>query len=92
MCQRLDQFSKEPLYWHNPEIKEIEKELVTIPKDAFKIIYVHWGYEFINRPSQYQKLLAHLLIDMGFDLIIGMHPHVLQGIEKYKGKYHQTFC
>lgn len=87
LCQRLDQFSAEPLYWHNPEIKEIEQELSSIPHDAYKIIYVHWGYEFINRPSQHQKLLAHLLVDMGFDLVIGMHPHVLQGFEVYKSKY-----
>ena len=31
--------------------------------------------------------LAHLAIDEGADLVIGHHPHVLQGIEKYKGKY-----
>ena len=37
-------------------------------------------------PNKTQKKLAHLAIDEGADLIIGHHPHVLQGIEKYKGK------
>ena len=34
-----------------------------------------------------QKKLAHLAIDEGADLVIGHHPHVLEGIEKYNGKY-----
>ena len=53
----------------------------------YKIAYLHWGTEFIPYPSVEQKQFAHWLIDVGFDLIIGMHPHVLQGYEIYKGKY-----
>lgn len=84
---RVDEFSDNPLYWHNPEYKDIEKELASIPNDVFKVLYVHWGNEYINRPSSAQKRFAHWLIDAGFDLIIGMHPHVLQGFEVYKGKH-----
>lgn len=84
---RIDQFSQQPLYWHNPEIEDVKKELNLLSSNAFKIAYIHWGYEFINRPFALQKLFAHALIDMGFDLIIGMHPHVLQGFEVYKSKY-----
>lgn len=87
MSLRIDEFSENPLYWHNPEYKDIEEELKTIPHDAFKVLYVHWGNEYINRPSTAQKKFAHWLIDAGFDLIIGMHPHVLQGFEVYKGKH-----
>lgn len=87
MSLRIDEFSKSPLYWHNPEYEEIVKELNTIPADIFKVLYIHWGNEYINRPSSAQKKLAHWLIDAGFDLIIGMHPHVLQGYEVYNGKY-----
>lgn len=87
MSLRIDDFSQKPLYWHNPEYAEIKKEIGHLPKDAFKVLYVHWGNEYINRPSAQQKRLAHWLIDAGFDLIIGMHPHVLQGYEEYKGKY-----
>lgn len=85
MSLRIDEFSENPLYWHNPEYKEIEEEKSNLPKDAFKILFVHWGNEYINRPSAAQKKFAHWLIDVGFDLIIGMHPHVLQGYEDYHG-------
>lgn len=87
MCLRIDDFTDEPSYWYNPEYKEIEKELKSLPVDAFKVLYIHWGNEYINRPSSVQKKFAHWLIDIGFDLIIGMHPHVLQGYEEYNGKY-----
>ncbi len=47
----------------------------------------HWGTEQEYTPSEEQVSLAHLAIDCGADLVIGHHPHVLEGIEKYKGKY-----
>ena len=86
MCTRIEATKWEPLYWYNPEYKEIEDELAQLPSDAFKVLYIHWGNEYINRPSSVQKKFAHWFIDAGFDLIIGMHPHVLQGFEDYKGK------
>lgn len=85
--QRVDAFSESPCYWHNPEYKTIEQEIKQLPDDAFKIVFVHWGNEFINRPSSPQKHFAHWLVDVGFDMVIGMHPHVLQGYEQYQGKY-----
>ena len=85
MCLRIEAMKEKPLYWHNPEYKEIESEIYSLPKDAFKVLYVHWGNEYINRPSATQKRFAHWLIDVGFDLIVGMHPHVLQGYEDYNG-------
>ena len=85
--QRIDSWSNAPAYWYNPEYQEIEEEIELLPKDAFKIVYVHWGNEFINYPSSQQKRFAHWLIDNGVDLVVGMHPHVLQGFEVYKEKY-----
>lgn len=85
--QRIDAFSKEPCYWHNPEYKGIEDEFASLPQEAFKIVFVHWGNEFISHPSSQQKRFAHWLVDVGFDLVIGMHSHILQGYEKYHGKY-----
>jgi len=52
----------------------------------FLIVLMHWGEEFVNRPSGVQVNLAHKVIDAGCDLILGSHPHVIQGIESYKGK------
>lgn len=81
---RLDEFSETPCYWHNPEYIDIQREIRELPNDAYKVLFVHWGNEFINRPSSAQKKFAHWLVDAGFDLIVGMHPHVLQGYEEYK--------
>ncbi len=47
----------------------------------------HWGVERENYPEEYQQSLGKQCIDWGADLVLGHHPHVLQGIEEYKGKY-----
>lgn len=50
------------------------------------VVYVHWGIERAKHPKDYQRNLGKQYIDAGADIIIGSHPHVLQGIEYYKGK------
>lgn len=50
------------------------------------IVSFHWGIEKETVPEATQKTLAHLAVDQGADLVVGHHPHVLQGIEKYQGK------
>jgi hypothetical protein len=85
--QREEKYSDTPLYWYNPEYLEIQEELNKISNADFKIAYIHWGNEFIDRPYVDQKKFARWLIDMGFDLVVGLHPHVLQGYEMYKDKY-----
>lgn len=52
----------------------------------YVIVYVHWGIERDETPQEYQRTLGKQYIDAGADLVIGAHPHVLQGIEYYKGK------
>lgn len=52
----------------------------------YVIVYVHWGIERDDRPQEYQRKLGQRYIDAGADLVIGSHPHVLQGIEYYNGK------
>jgi len=51
------------------------------------IAYYHWGTELSNTPAKHQRTLGHFSIDNGVDLVLGSHPHVLQGIEEYNGKY-----
>jgi poly-gamma-glutamate synthesis protein (capsule biosynthesis protein) len=51
------------------------------------IAYFHWGVEGANYPSPYQRNIARHAIDEGAELILGAHPHVLQGIEEYNGRY-----
>ena len=50
------------------------------------IAYYHWGIEGSNYPNAAQKEIGRFSIDEGCDLVLGTHPHVLQGIEEYKGK------
>ncbi len=52
----------------------------------YVIVYLHWGIERMDTPKDYQRNLAKQYIDAGADLVIGSHPHVLQGVEYYKGK------
>ena len=51
------------------------------------IAAAHWGVEGAHEPGEDQTTLAHAAIDAGCDLVLGTHPHVLQGIEKYKDRY-----
>ncbi len=53
----------------------------------FIIVVMHWGKEKEYKPNAQQKMMAHELIDAGADLVVGHHPHVLQPVETYKGKY-----
>jgi len=48
------------------------------------VVSFHWGKELHSLPEAYQREYAHLSIDAGADLVLGHHPHVLQGIEFYK--------
>ena len=49
------------------------------------IVFVHWGIERNETPEEYQRVLAQGYIEAGADLIVGCHPHVLQGFEYYQG-------
>nr|WP_314462150.1 CapA family protein [uncultured Clostridium sp.] len=51
----------------------------------FVVVFIHWGTEGTNYFEEDQQHLARQLIDHGAGLIIGCHPHVLQGIEYYQG-------
>ena len=45
------------------------------------VFYMHWGNEYQTTPNTYQKAAAQQLCNMGVDVIVGAHPHVLQPIE-----------
>ncbi len=50
------------------------------------VVSFHWGVEKEYRPTSRQRYLAHLAVDSGADLVVGHHPHVIQGLELYRGK------
>lgn len=69
-----------------PLDKQLIIESVSDLKDRVDVVVVslHWGNEYTDEPLEAQRKLAYSLIDHGVDLIIGHHPHTLQGIEVYK--------
>ncbi len=50
------------------------------------VVNYHWGVELAKYPGDWQTELARFTIDQGADLVVGHHPHVLQGAEIYKGR------
>lgn len=65
----------------------IIKDLEKVKESAdFVVVSFHWGIEYRDFPTEYQKSLAHMAIDNGADIVVGHHPHAFQGIELYKGK------
>jgi hypothetical protein len=45
------------------------------------IVSVHWGYEYELRPDPAQRDAARILLEAGADLVVGHHPHVVQGVQ-----------
>lgn len=50
------------------------------------LVALHWGIEKQTTPTPYQVALGRAFVDAGADIVIGTHPHVLQGAEVYRGK------
>ena len=51
------------------------------------IVVIHWGDEYKVKPNKTQVELAHWFIDQGVDAVIGGHPHWMESVEMYKGKF-----
>lgn len=67
---------------------ELAKQLGPLVKEArashdLLLVLVHWGEEYRDTPTSAQRWAAHALVDAGVDIVVGHHPHVLQGIERY---------
>ncbi|MCH5211495.1 MAG: CapA family protein [Oscillospiraceae bacterium] len=74
----------------NTDMKTRLKTAIKSAKDSgaeIVILSIHWGVEKATAPGDEEIKAAHTAIDCGADLVIGTHPHVLQGFEKYKGRY-----
>lgn len=50
------------------------------------VVFYHWGIERDYSANDDQRELAKFSIDSGADLVVGSHPHVIQGVEEYNGK------
>lgn len=72
---------------HSDNPAMLLKEVANARKQADIVaVYLHWGIEYTYTPLSQQRKLAKQLIDAGADMVIGTHPHVVQGLEIYKGK------
>lgn len=69
--------------------KYLEKGITGLKEAGCDLVFAccHWGIELQHNPNDFQKDLGRKCIDWGADLVIGHHPHVIQGIEEYHGKY-----
>lgn len=69
------------------DIEGIASDVAGARKESgadYVVVSLHWGTELADAPDPGQIQFAHNVIDAGANLVIGHHPHVLQGIERYK--------
>ncbi len=73
------------------DIQQLKKDINKLKAYSLEptaiIVSMHSGTEYTSVPNSRQKKFAHAAIDYGADIVIGHHPHVVQHIEKYKGKF-----
>ena len=83
--------SREPFY---NEVANLIKEMKDQGADAI-VMYLHWGEEYHLEPNADQKNMAQYLCDMGVDVIVGGHPHVIEPLELLTStldENHKTVC
>ena len=68
-------------------MNKLKADITELKKtNSVVVINFHWGNENQNYPIDAQKQLAHFAIDNGADIVLGHHPHVIQGVEQYKNR------
>ncbi|MFA6534448.1 MAG: CapA family protein, partial [Patescibacteria group bacterium] len=75
------------MVYHNfdlPAAEALVKDLKS--QTDLVIVNLHWGNEYEHQFNRYQQAVGRALIDAGADIIIGHHPHVVQGVEVYRGR------
>lgn len=87
---RIGYVSVNEIGWGQGEIeKQMKNGIAKLNEEGVDLILAccHWGIERENYPTDFQQSFGHKCIDWGADLVIGHHPHVIQGVEEYQGKY-----
>lgn len=75
------------MVYHNFDLVEAQKIISEFKKQTdLVIVNIHWGTEYEHEYNTTQSITAHALSDSGADIIIGHHPHVVQGLEMYNNK------
>lgn len=78
---RMSQFSADYLARIERDVKQYKRP------DNLVIVNMHLGVEYRETPVDYQKQFGRAIIDAGADIIMGSHPHRLESVELYDGKY-----
>lgn len=76
---------------------DVQSEIARLKSEGADLIvtYIHWGREYYTEPDETQKKIAQKLCDLGVDVLIGSHPHVIQPAETLTSTVdpsHKTFC
>ncbi|HIY18590.1 MAG TPA: CapA family protein [Candidatus Blautia avistercoris] len=73
---------------HMERAQQLKDNIAKVKNEGAQLVIAvfHWGNEKETVPDENQRQLGHMAIDEGADLVVGHHPHVLQGIEVYNGK------
>lgn len=73
---------------HLERIPQVKENIAKLKEEGADLIIAvfHWGNELETVPDSNEITLGHLAVDEGADLVIGHHPHILQGVETYHGK------
>jgi poly-gamma-glutamate synthesis protein (capsule biosynthesis protein) len=67
------------------ELRSMAADILALRDSTeYVVVNLHWGTEKADFPESSQRAVAHALIDAGANLVVGHHPHVLQGIERYR--------
>ena len=85
---RVGMFGIYELDDHLERIPQVKQDIAKLKDQNVDIIVAvfHWSNELVTVPDENQVTLAHMAIDEGADVVVGHHPHVVQGIDEYKGK------
>ncbi len=99
-CVELSDEAKNKVAVYNYDLldefyEKLEADLEYMNSESVdvKIIFIHWGNEYEDYPCEIQKKIACQLSEMGFDAILGGHPHVVQKLDILtNSKGHKTIC
>ena len=86
---RIGFVSVNEIGWGEGIEKQMKDGIAKLQEEDVDLILAccHWGIEREFYPTEFQQKFGRECIDWGADLVIGHHPHVLQGVEEYQGKY-----
>lgn len=83
--QKVAMISLSMVYNHFDKIKALDLVSKAKEETQLVLINIHWGNEYQHFFNKYQQEVAYYLIGAGADIIVGHHPHVVQGMEVYEG-------